>query len=272
MKETRSEVARRTAKGGIDAEDMVAAKFNNWLEDLDAQRWLRAMSYNLALIRSIEADTVGGLSEKADVEVRVAVRTGRKRKGRADGSETIENIQVKKVSNASGSNQMERRHVDKYIEPWHMPVGVARTLQYFTGDLAPCIDNPTDKRRMYMDEMSQNQRDELKAFLEENMVMIISDITRGRGRYAVEWMLVIREYKDGDGAIHYDDILLSINEVINYYVGDHSVDFPPSRKDGTRAGIRMGRVTIQRKGGDDPCCLQFKSDPSKLLELKKLFH
>jgi hypothetical protein len=71
------------------------------------------------------------------------------------------------------------------------------------------------------------------------MVMIISDITRGRGRFAVEWILVIQEYKDKQGNNHFNDILLSINEAINYYVGDHTVDFPPKTKDGRQASCAL---------------------------------
>ena len=271
MTETKSQIASRTAKGGIDAEHKIVNKFNNWLNDADAQRWLKTMNYNLAQIETIEAMIIGGISEKADVQVHVIVRISRKKKDEKGNIESIENIQVKKVSNATGSNQIERKHVDKYIEPWHMPLSVARTLQYFTGDLKPYISNPVEEDRMFMDEMTPEQRDELKKFLTDNMVMIISDIVRGRGRFAVEWMLVLQEYTDKNGNYQYNDILLSINETINFYVGDHTVEFPPARKDGTHAGIRMGRITIQRKGGDDPCSLQFKSDPSKLLDLKPLF-
>lgn len=270
MSETKSEIASRTAKGGIDTECNVADKFNHWRSDKDAKRWLKEMNYNLKEIETVVARTVGGLSEKTDVAVNVTIYIQKKKPGQRI-AESVENIQVKRVSNARGSNQMERKHVDKYIQPWHMPADVVRILKLFTGDIKPDRVGTVSADRMYMDEMTDDERVKLKEYLESNMVMIISDITRGRGRYAVEWILVVQDYTDKSGTHHYEDILLSINEAINYYVGDHTVDFPPAQKDGTHAGIRMGRVTIQRKGGDDPTSLQFKSDPSKLFELKPLF-
>ena len=268
--ETKSQIASRTAKGGINAEYNVAEKFNNWRTDKDAKRWLREMNYNLKEIESVSAKTVGGLSEKTDVAVNVIIYIQKKKRGERI-AESVENIQVKKVSNTTGSNQMERKHVDKYIQPWHMPKDVVRILKLFTGEIKPDRVGTISSERMYMDEMTDDERSILKEYLEYNMVMIISDITRGRGRYAVEWMLVMQDYIDSDGTRYYEDMLLSINEVINFYVGDHTVEFPPQRKDGTQAGIRMGRITIQRKGGDDPTSLQFKSDPTKLFTLKPLF-
>ncbi len=268
MKETASEIASRTARGGILAEKDVVRKFNNWKTDSKAQEWLRTMNYDLSTIEAVKAEGVGGKSEKADVAVHIIVHI--KKKSGKMSAESIENIQVKKVSNSSGSNQMERKQVDKYIKPWHMPLDVARTLKLFTGAILPDRPNTISDKRMYMEEFTGAERQRVYQFLFDNMVMIISDIVRGRGRYAVEWMLVIQDYVDSSGSSYSEDMLLSINETINYYVGDHSVKFTPARKDGTHCGIKIGRVTIQRKGGDGPTDIQFKSDPSKLFEIKKL--
>lgn len=263
MSETRSQIASRTAKGGINAENDVVEHFNNWRADAKAKQWLEEMDYDIETIKSIEAERIGGKSEKADVAVKIT-RTQRKKT-----IVTVENIQVKKVSNRSGSNQMERKQIAKYINPWHMPANVAHTLMLFTGELTPDRPNTIRNDRMYMEEFSDEERKQLEIFLTDNMVMIISDITRGRGRYAVEWMLIIQEYADNSGILQYDDMLLSINEAINYYVGDHSVSFT-GRKDGTHQGIKIGRVTMQRKGGDGATDLQFKSDPSKLFKIRAL--
>lgn len=269
MSESKSQIASRTARGGIQAEHDVVDKFNNWRCDEDAKRWLRNMNYDLSTIESVEARNIGGKSEKADVAVSVIVKSLKQGKDRRRIVESVENIQVKKVSNKHGSNQMERRQVDKYVIPWHIPADVVHTLKLFTGELPPDRPDTIDSERMYMEEVSEDEREQLRKFLCDNMVMIISDIVRGRGRYAVEWMIVIHEY-NVDGVNQYDDILISINEAINYYVGDHTVSFPSSRRNGTQCGIRIGRVTMQRKGGDGATDLQFKSDPSKLIKDLKM--
>lgn len=270
LSEPPSERARRTAKGGILAEQDVVAKFNNWKSDPKAQEWLKTMNYDLDLIEAVEAEGVGGKSEKADVAVHINVRIKKKTKNGKSFAGSVENIQVKKVSNKRGSNQMERKQVDKYIIPWHIPSDVARILKLFTGAIPPDRPGTISPDRMYIDEFTESERERLRDFLLDNMVMIISDIVRGRGRYAVEWMLVIQDYTDSNGTAYSEDMLLSINETINYYVGNHTVSFPPQTKDGKKCGIKIGRVTMQRKGGDGPTDLQFKSDPSKLFEIKKL--
>lgn len=88
--------------------------------------------------------------------------------------------------------------------------------------------------------------------------MIISDIIRGRGRFAAEWILVVHKYQG------YKWVLKSINEAINHYVGDCTAEFT------AQGGIRLGNITLQRKGGDNGAdsanMLQFKADPLGLFE------
>lgn len=249
--ETRRELARRTAKGGIQNEQEVADKFNNWENDPFAREWLNIMMYDLEEIDNVQAIQFGGKSYKSDVLVTVKI-IHKNKKNKAPVI-SVENIQVKLVSGKSGSNQVERKHVSSYEIPWHMPPEIKRTLQYFCGEIQPYRKDTRKLKRMYMDEMSEEERDGLRIYLEKYMVMIISDIIRGRGRFAAEWILVIHKYEG------YRWILKSINEAINHYVGDHNVEFT------NNGGIRIGNITLQRKGGDSgkesANMMQFKANP-----------
>lgn len=246
-----------TAIGGFQNEKEVAEKFNNWKKDKDAQEWLKIMMYNLDEIQSVESIEFGGEGYKSDVLVTVVVKIIR-----TSGEKTIqsvEKIQVKLVSGATGSNQIERKYVKSYIKQWHIPEDVKNSLELFCGAKPP-RENSRNEKRMYIDELTEQEQDNLKKFLKENMVMMISDVIRGRGRYAAEWMLVIHKYEG------YKWKLVSINEAINYYVGEHDVEFT------ARGGIRIGRVTMQRKGGDNgkesANQLQFKSNPLGVFNIK----
>ena len=252
----KSEIASKTAKGGFDNEKEVAEKFTNWENDKDAQQWLKIMMYDLKDIISVEGEGIGSRGYKADVLVTVKVII--KRKSGDKELTSVEKIQVKLVSNKSGSNQIERKYVDSYKEIWHMPDDIADTLKHFCGELPP-REGCEDPKRMYMNEFTLSERENLSRFLEENMVMIVSDIIRGRGRFAAVWMLVIHKHQG------YRWKLISINEAINHYVGDHKVEFT------SNGGIRLGRITMQRKGGDNgkktANQLQFKANPLSIFAL-----
>src|ERR1044071_1191610 len=66
--EQKSEAGSITAKNGFKNEDEIAAKFNNWKADSDAQNWLTAMGYSIRNVRSVTTTKPHG--EKSDVEVR----------------------------------------------------------------------------------------------------------------------------------------------------------------------------------------------------------
>ena len=251
-----SERASQTAKGGFANEKEVAAKFTNWKHDADAQEWLKIMMYDLNQIVSVEGIEFGQRGYKADVLVSVGVKI--KKKSANKIVESIAKIQVKLVSSKTGSNQIERKYVDDYKQLWHIPDNIADTLKHFSGELPP-KEGCSAPNRMYMNEFSEAEREDLRQFLKSKMVMIVSDIMRGRGRFAAEWMLTVHKYHG------YRWKLVSINEAINHYVGDHQVEFT------SQGGIRMGGITLQRKGGDGGRStanqLQFKANPLSIFEL-----
>lgn len=237
----------QTAKGGFANEQDIADKFNNWDSDNEAQAWLILMNYNLNDIEFVKAVVLHGY--KADVNVQITVKL----KQAID----TENIQVKLVSNPRGFNQIDKRPVDRYndIFDWKMPVDVVNILKRFTGELPPNISNPKDKRRMFIDEFSEQEQKVLFNFLKTNKTMIVSDILRGRGEFTAEWIIVAQK-------VHKDArwVLKNINEVINHYSGDVRIS--------PRGSINIGSILIQRKGGTpDPTSLQFKINPAELFDI-----
>ncbi len=244
-----------TAKQGFKNEAFVVAEFNSWKESKLAQDWLKAMNYNLKEIESVKATKIKG-SYKADIQVAIEIEI--KLKNLVD----IQNLQVKLVSNPKGFNQIDKRWLKSYKELWDIPNNVYELLQYFTGEKKPKIDNPKDKRRMFANELTENEQQLLLNFFKDNKTLIISDILKGRGKLSAEWMLVILKLKDTK------DIqwaLEPINKVLNYF-GNGEVFITP------RGNFKIGKITIQRKGGDNgresANMLQFKINPAELINKK----
>lgn len=240
-------IGSQTAMGGFANELDIANKFNNWKLDNEAQQWLVLMNYKLDDIEFVKAVILHGY--KSDVNVQITVKL----KDIID----VENIQVKLVSNLQGFNQIDKRSVARYNEifNWGMPVDIINILKRFTGELLPTIQKPRDHRRMFIDEFSKNEQVKLLAWLDENRTMIVSDVLRGRGEFAAEWIIVAQ--KNNQNARW---VLKNINEVINHYSGDVVIS--------PRGSIKIGTILIQRKGGTpDPTSLQFKINPAELFDL-----
>jgi R.HinP1I restriction endonuclease len=246
------EKGSKTAKDGFKNEDFVIASFNDWQTSDLAKSWLMAMNYNLNEIEAVNAYKIKG-SFKADVQVQINIEIKLKK------LQDIQNLQVKLVSNPNGFNQIDKRWVNNYVELWNIPDDVIRVLKYFTGELPPFIQNPKDKRRMFMNEFSQSEQNLLLNFICKNQSLIVSDILKGRGQFAAEWMLVILKITDKP----LEWALKPMNFCLNLYGnGDVSI---------TNLGsIRIGKITIQRKGGDGgrktANMLQFKINPCLLLQ------
>ena len=248
------------AKGGFSNEEEVANKFNNWKTDLDAQRWLKIMMYDLEEILDVKAEKIGQRGFKSDINVAISIFITKKLK--QSEITTVENIQVKLVSGKSGFNQVEKRKVSQYIKQWHLTPNLIRLLKHYDGEIPPYKPGRHEKR-MFVDEFSQEEQLELMNYFQSHIVMIVSDVIRGRGRFAAEWTLVINKYQG-----NYNWVLISINEAIQFYLGDCKVNF-------TKTGnIHLGNITLQRKGGDGGAdsanMLQFKSDPMILFNKETL--
>ena len=173
----------QTAKNGFRNEDDIVRKFNDWNNDKDAQDWLIIMKYKLSEIEYVEAIKISGY--KTDVQVQVTIKLKK--------AIDVENIQVKLVSNPKGFNQIDKRWVDKYAELWNIPPQIVSIFKRYTGEEKPSIKKPKDKRRMFANEFSEVEQKAILKWLKENQSLIVSDILKGRGKFAAEWMLVAQK-------------------------------------------------------------------------------
>jgi hypothetical protein len=236
----------QTAKNGFKNEDDIIDKFNNWEFDEDAKIWLMIMNYDLNDIEFVKAIKISGF--KTDVQVQITIKL----KSAIDA----QNIQIKLVSNPKGFNQIDKRWINKYVELWSIPENIVNILKRYTGEIKPNIPKPSDKRRMFINEFPTNEQIDLKHWLNNNKSLIISDIIKGRGQFATEWMLVAQILGDQSRWI-----LKPINICLNHF-SQGDIEFT------NRGNIKLGRITIQRKGGDGgrktSQMLQFKINPAEL--------
>lgn len=105
----------------------------------------------------------------------------------------VENIQVKLVSNPKGFNQIDKRWVDKYTDMWNIPIQVVSILKRYTGEEKPTIKKTKDKRRMFASEFSEVEQKVVLKWLKKNQSFIVSDVLKGQGKFAAEWMLVAQK-------------------------------------------------------------------------------
>ncbi|MFN3757140.1 MAG: hypothetical protein ACK4RM_09305 [Flavobacterium sp.] len=238
----------QTAKNGFLNEDDIVSKFNHWHTDYEAQKWLLLMDYQLNQIEYVKAVKLNGY--KTDVQVQVTIKL----------KEAIDaqNIQVKLVSNPKGFNQIDKRWVNKYVEMWDIPHPIEVLLKKYTGEIEPSIPNPKDKRRMFANEFTTKEQNDILKWLEEHKALIVSDILKGRGQFAAEWILVAQKVKENSRWI-----LKPMNYSLNHF-GNGAVEI-------TKQGnLKIGRITMQRKGGDNgretAKMLQFKINPAELFD------
>ena len=178
-----SSYGAKIAKSGLDNEKNIVDKFMNWKNDYEAQSWLTTMGYDLNEIEYVYAQVIHGY--KTDVQVQVTIKL----------KKIIEsqNLQIKLVSNNKGFNQIDKRWIKQYKKMWNIPENIVRLLQYFTGEILPYRKDTRDSRRMFMNEFTNEEQQELIKFFEENKALIILDIVKGRGILAAEWILVIKK-------------------------------------------------------------------------------
>lgn len=264
-----------TAKGGFANEKDICNKFNNWVEDEVAQRWLEIMGYNTKKIESLNAIYIptrikkknlvkyGILKEdynelikfkKADAQIRIQIKLNNITK--------IENISLKKANSNADYNQVDKRTVSDYQKMWNFDDEIAFWLKLFTGEINPeehldknNIKRLRDDRRMFLDEMPNHIQDKIINFFNKNKILIISDIIKGRGGLSAQWILVTRLNTKENTTTW---TLCNINIAMNFF-GQGDVKISPN------GSLYVGKITMQRKGGTpDPTKLQFKIKPCQL--------
>ena len=241
------------ATGGFDVEDLVVNKFNDWKQDKDSQQWLSVMGYDLAKIEKVVALKIKG-SFKSDVQIQVNIFL----------KELVEvqNISVKLASNEKGFNQLDKRRVDNYAELWKWDNSLTEIIKKFTGEIKN-ISEERSQSRAFFNEMSETEQKEVVNWFQKNKMLVLCDIFKGRGKYTAEWLLIYQKLSSDE--ILDSWILKNINEIINFY-GQGNTFIT------NRGSLRMGRITIQRKGGDSgkdtANMLQFKFNPCLLFDGK----
>jgi len=277
------EFGSRTAKGGFANERAICEKFNNWKKDKDAKLWLKIMGYDLNKIDYVKAIQIPTRIRKSDarkfgfseeeyeelmrfkktdvqIQIRLIIRVNKVIK--------VENLSLKKANSDADYNQVDKRWVDSYREMWHFDGEIALALKLFTGEINPSIhpemlkislSRLRDSRRVFLTELKDDIVRKIITFFTKNKILVVSDILKGRGGLAADWMLVTRYNKSNNTTTW---ILKDINTAMNFF-GQGNVRLSP------RGSLYIGRITMQRKGGTpDPTKLQFKIKPCDLFKLE----
>ena len=277
------EFGSRTAKGGFANEKAICKKFNNWKYDEDAKLWLKIMGYDQDKIDYVEAIQIPTRIKKEDIgkfrfseeeyeelvhfkktDVQVQIRLII----RVNNALKVENLSLKKANSDADYNQVDKRWVDSYKEMWHFDDEIALALKLFTGEIPPpshreklkvSVSQLRDKRRVFLTELRDEMVQKIISFFTKNKILVVSDILKGRGGFAADWMLVARHNRKNDTTTW---ILKDINTAMNFF-GKGDVKISP------RGSLYIGRITMQRKGGTpDPTKLQFKIKPCDLFKLE----
>jgi len=261
-------IGSQTAKGGFENEVDIAKKFNNYTNDIDAQKWLKIMGYEYSKVETLQAVTIpvriskdkaisfGATSrkvdetikyKKADIQIQLEIIV--------DNLIYRENLSLKKANKGANFNQIDKRTIETYQNMWSFNDSICETLKKFTGEILPSKSESKklkDCRRWYLDELPKEKVEELISFFEANKVLVFNDILKGRGVLAAEWFLVTRK----DAATNtLDWVLKNINEVTNIF-SQGKVEISK------RGGLNLCKLRAQRKGGTpDPKSLQFKISP-----------
>lgn len=236
-----------TAKGGFRNEDEIRDKFNNWRADADARAWLETMGFAAGSILGVSAEKPHG--DKADVIVNVRTNKGESKQG----------ISIKLVSSPTGFNQVDKRWLRQYAAMWGMPANVVKALRLFSGEERP-VGRSRRPDRMFLNEFDKDTQAQVVGFFEANRSAIIADLIEGDGENKAAWFMVAMK---GQNKTQW--ILRPVSEAIGFF-GGGNVEI-------TRSGnLRIGRITMQRKGGDGgretAKMLQFKLNPALLFEAK----
>lgn len=169
------------AKNGFKNEDEVINKFNNWRNDINTKDWIRIMGYDINQIQELtvvkghkiinnDIKITRSGPPKADIQIRIM----------AKNDTFVENLQIKLISNKTGFNQVDKRFISKYSELWNIPSNMQFLLKKFTGEILPDIENPKNKKRMFIYEFKKKEQLEILNFFNSNRKIIMNSIFKGQ--------------------------------------------------------------------------------------------
>jgi len=257
-------LASKAAKSGFKAEERIINAINS--NDEVGKKIIEAIrdlsGYSLTLCSAFKCPP----RAKADIGIAY------------NGKQILISVKKFDIDIGFDYNHVERKYVDFYAKKWSMPKDVYITLKKFVGEV-DAQGNPisieelkrdaellgmspgklSKKRRTFLHQMSAQTIKNVKRFFSENKMKILKDIFVNDE--AIEFFIVV---KRGAGLAYY--YVLPTKDVLDIYSkGD--VKITP------RGSLLVGRVELQRKGGDhwttrgwvdtSASQLQFKIKPSE---------
>lgn len=246
-----------TAKSGFVNEDFVVNEFNKEKTSRYAKKWLAEMGYDITKISKVNAKTTRNLGLGV-IKSDMIILVNKHKVG----------ISIKKAT--ANFNQIDKRWVDTYQKLLEIPQDVVIILKKYVGeegfqpkDFPECkIEELKDRRRFYMNELPEREQKILFSYLECIKEKIFEMVFRGEGDNAPKWLLVV---KYNDKKVIIDSKIITIDEAIKYYSeGEITMT--------KRGVIQIGRITLQRKGGDagrkTAQMLQFKFSPNEIFNIE----
>ena len=221
----KKEKGSKTAKDGFNNEKEISNKFNNFLDDTDAKDWLEGFGYLFSDIKSIKSEVIPNKLTKLYLngkDIPIVQYDELQTFKKADILVQIElfskisifthKISCKKADQSANYNQLDKRKVSKYKSFWDFDEDIKYGLELFTGEIKAEEIKSKRNNRLFMNEIPQFYIKRIFDFFDINKKVIISDIIRGRGFFAADWMLVTRKVENSQ-----QYLLKNIHDVISFY-------------------------------------------------------
>jgi hypothetical protein len=258
-------LASKAAKRGLKAEKRLINAINS-MDEL-GKKLIKAIGDSLGLKFTLCSAYKGPPRAKTDIVIT------------RNGKSTL--ISVKEFDVKFDYNHVERHYMDFYAQKWLMPQNVYVSLKQFVGEIneqgAPIsierlereaerlCTSPgklSKKRRIFINQMNYQTRETIKEFFRSKKVEILKDAFINDEN--IEFFIVVK--REGDTAHYY---VLPTKDVLNVYSAGDVIITP-------RGSLQIGKVVLQRKGGDHrtnggrvdvvASQLQFKIKPSECIK------
>jgi hypothetical protein len=248
----------KTAKKGFRTEKDVADALNHWETNTLGRRLLENMRVDLEAIKGIAAAKDLPHTAKPDLSVRISLK---------NDSLITHLVSVKEAKKAFSFNHLHKVWVDSFSREYDLPEGLRGVLKQYVGEVSangtPIADgqisgHDAKRRRRYLNLIPHSM--ELAAFFRENRQRMIETLLLGKGEYKADYLLAVLEDEEKSERLY---VLVTDRQAIDFFgQGDARIT--------GRGNLSMGRITLQRKGGDaglpSANMLQFKISPASLLK------